>query len=419
MRGLLRIRDFRLLFIGQAASNWGDALTSISLLILTQRLTGSVAAVAGTAIAVALPQLLMGMLAGVYVDRWDRRGVMIVSDVGRGILVLGFILVTSIDQIWLMYAIAFAQATIGTFFNPAKGALIPTLVEKEHLLAANSAMETSRIVFGVAGTAAAGLWAGLAGILWPIFVVDAFTFLGSAGLVRSIRSGAGKPALSETESPEVGAASRPAGVWAEMVNGIRAATASRLLVGVMVGAGVAMFGLGAVNVLLVPFVIDELSLSETWFGALEAAQVASMVLAGTLVALLATRFRPTRIITVALFGTGAIVGSMAVVSNIWHLIAVLFAAGWMITPLQASVSTLVQSETPDELRGRVGSALGTVIGTTNVGSMALAGVAASWLGIRGVFLLAGAVAALAGLLTAYLFGPAVTLPPMPVADTTP
>jgi MFS family permease len=393
MKALLKIRDFRLLFIGQAGSNWGDALTNITLLILTQRLTGSVAAVAGTAIAVALPQLLLGMLAGVYVDRWDRRRVMVLSDVVRAGLVIGFVFITSADQIWLMYTIAFAQAAVGTFFNPAKGALIPALVGKERLLAANSAMETTRIIFGLAGTAAAGVWAGLATELWPIFLVDAATFLGSAWLVQQISTG-----TSGIETP----GSR-GGVGREMVAGIRAAVTSRTLVGVMVGAGVVMFGLGAVNVLLVPFVIEDLALSETWFGALEGAQVTSMVLAGALVTVLAARFRPTRIITTTLLGLGTMVASIALVENVWQFLVVLFAVGWMVTPLQASVSTLVQSETPDALRGRVGSALGTIIGTANVTSMALAGVSAVWLGVRGVFLLAGAIACMAGVLTAFLF----------------
>jgi MFS family permease len=173
MRDLLAIRDFRLLFVGQAMSNWGDGLTTITLLILTQRLTGSVSAVAGTAIAVALPQLLLGMLAGVYVDRWDRRKVMIVSDIARGLLVVGFVFVGSADRLWLLYGIAFLQAAVGTFFNPAKGALIPRVVGSGNLLAANSMMETSRVVFSLLGTAAAGVWAGVGDVLWPIFVADA------------------------------------------------------------------------------------------------------------------------------------------------------------------------------------------------------------------------------------------------------
>lgn len=396
MRELLGIRDFRLLFVGQAMSNWGDGLTTITLLILTQRLTGSVAAVAGTAIAVALPQLLLGMLAGVYVDRWDRRKVMIASDVVRGGLVLGFIAVGGADDLWLLYAIAFLQAGVGVFFNPAKGALIPRIVGRERLLAANSVMETSRVIFSLLGTAAAGVWAGVGDVLWPIFVLDATTFIVSAGFEWAIRT----PSRPERDTA-------PTKVWNEMMLGIRTAVSSRILVGILVGAGVLMLGLGAVNVLLVPFVVGDLGVSEAWFGALEGSQVASMVASGTLVAVLSTRFRPTSLVSIALVGVGTVIAAISLVTEPWHLMLVLFAVGWFVTPLQASVSTLVQSEVPDEMRGRIGSALGTVIGSANVASMALAGGAAALIGTRSVFVASGVIAVVAGLLTVWLFRRAV------------
>ncbi|HSJ29698.1 MAG TPA: MFS transporter [Acidimicrobiia bacterium] len=400
MRDLLRIRDFRLLFAGQAMSNWGDGLTTLTLLILTQRLTGSVAAVAGTAIAVALPSLLLGMLAGVYVDRWDRRKVMIASDVVRGLLVLGFIFVGSADQIWLLYGIAFLQSAVGVFFNPAKGAIIPRIVGRERLLAANSLMETSRVVFSLLGTAAAGVWAGVGDVIWPIFVIDSATFVLSALFEKAIRT----PAAPERQS-------EPARVLQEMMTGIRLATSNRTLVGILVGAGVLMFGLGAVNVLLVPFVVDDLGVSEAWFGALEGSQVVSMVVSGTLVAVLATRFRPTRLVSIALAGIGCVIAAVSLVTAPWQLMIALFAVGWFVTPLQASVSTLIQSEVADELRGRIGSALNTVIGSANVASMALAGGAAALIGTRGVFVISGALAVLAAFLAMWLFRGVVVSPP--------
>jgi MFS family permease len=386
-------------------SNWGDGLTNITLLILTQRLTGSVAAVAGTAIAIALPQLLLGMLAGVYVDRWDRRKVMIASDVARGLLVLGFVLVGSADDMWLLYGVAFLQATVGVFFNPAKGALLPRLVGREQLLGANSMMETSRVVFSLLGTAAAGVWAGVGDVMWPIFVVDSATFIVSAFFEEAITTPSFPERTTET-----------AKVLAEMWSGIRTAFQSRTLVGILVGAGVLMFGLGAVNVLLVPFVVGELGVSEAWFGALEASQVISMVASGTLVAVLAARFRPTWLVSVALIGIGFVIATIALVSAPWQLMVVLFAVGWFVTPLQASVSTLVQSEVPDEMRGRIGSALGTVIGSANVASMALAGAAAALIGTRGVFVASGAIAVLAGLLTVWLFRGIAS--PAPISEAT-
>ncbi len=90
MKRLLGIGDFRNLWLSHVISSFGDALTNLALLILAQRLTGSTAAVATTAVAVALPQLLFGLFAGVLVDRWNRKFVMIASDLARAFLVLGF-----------------------------------------------------------------------------------------------------------------------------------------------------------------------------------------------------------------------------------------------------------------------------------------------------------------------------------------
>jgi MFS family permease len=84
-----------LLWSGHVVSSFGDALTSLALLLIAQRLTGSTTAVAATAIAIALPQLLVGLPAGVLVDRWNPRRVMIASDLARAVLVLGFIAVVT------------------------------------------------------------------------------------------------------------------------------------------------------------------------------------------------------------------------------------------------------------------------------------------------------------------------------------
>ena len=137
-RGVMRIPDFRRLFVGQTISDFGDAMTSLALLLVVYKLTGSTAALALMAICLALPQVTVGVIAGVYVDRWDRRRVMLASDLLRAALVLGFVFVQSVDTLWLLYVLALAQAAIGTFFTPARTALIPSIVKNDGLLAANS-----------------------------------------------------------------------------------------------------------------------------------------------------------------------------------------------------------------------------------------------------------------------------------------
>ena len=193
LRELLQIRDFRYLWTAQVASDFGDNLTALSLLIMIQRLTGSTVAIAGLMIAITLPALVFGVVAGVYVDRIDRRRTMIVSDVVRGLVVLSFIFIDSPDMVPLIYAIAFVQASIGTLFGPARSALTPRIVGEEKLLAANSVTQTSRIVFNLLGTTAAGILASVSSGFAPAFIVDSLTFLVSALLIsRIVTSGTPK-----------------------------------------------------------------------------------------------------------------------------------------------------------------------------------------------------------------------------------
>ena len=390
-RTLLRDRCFRLLWSAQTTSSFGDALTSLALLILTQRLTGSTAAVAGTAIAIALPQLLIGLVAGVVVDRWSRRRVMIASDLIRAALVLGFIAVTSADQLWLLYAIAFAQAGVGTFFNPARATLLAEVLPADRLLTANSLTDMSRVVAGVAGVAAAGLFASTSESLSLVFIADAATFLVSAGLIARVPV---PPAQAERAQ---------APILRELVTGLALIRDSRLLVGVVTAGAVAMLGLGAVNVLLVPFVVDDLGASEAWFGALEGAMVGAMVVSGGVVAAVANRLQPTHLISGGAIGLGVVVAGLSLAHAPWQLLPLLFAAGACVTPLQASATTLLQTKVAPELRARTQAAFATLVSAANLASMSLAGAAAAIAGIRGVLIGAGAVVASAGLLAHAVF----------------
>jgi len=394
MRDVLALPDYRRLWLAGSISAFGDNLTTLTLFLLVNHLTGSTAAIATMAIAIALPDVAVGLLAGVYVDRLDRRRVMIGSDLLRGVIVLGFAAVTTAGHVWWLYAIAAVQATIGTFFDPARGALVPRLVPAEGLLAANSLSQTTRILTGVLGTGAAGLLVGAFHDYWPAFAVDALTFFASALLVSRIKQGRG------TESAgEAGAAN----AWDELRAGIRAMLASRPVTAILVASSVTMLGVGAINVLMVPFLVNTLRIRPAWFGVVEGAQTASMILAGALTGLLARHLAPSRIVTGCVIGLGCGVGVFALSRDLWHVLLILFAVGWFITPLQAASSTLMQTTVDNRLLGRVGAALGTVVGVANITSMALAGVIAAAVGVRAVFVGAGGLAVIAGLLAGWLF----------------
>lgn len=393
LKKLLRIADFRRLWFGQVISDFGDGLTLLALLILTQRLTGSTVALAGVAIASTVPMILFGIPAGALADRVDRRRLMIGADLARAVVVLGFVVIRTPDLMWLLYVLAFVQASIGTLFNPAKSALVPMVVPADQLLPANTISQMSRVVANLAGTAFLGVIAAFSHYLTQAFIVDAATFAISAFWIHRI-------SLQDTKAA---AHDDSASFRKDLVAGLRAITESRILIGVLVAGAVAMLGIGAVNVLMVPLVVDVLAATEYWFGALNGMQVAGMLLSGSVVAILAQKFAPTRLVSAGLVGTGIGVSAIAIAQAPIQLGIILFVVGLAIAPVQAGVATLAQVVVADELRGRVNSALNTVISLAMVVSQAFAGVLAAAVGVRSVFVIGGVLTLAAGALSALLF----------------
>ena len=386
-RDLLRLRDFRWIYGGQIVSDLGDSLTLLSLLILVQQLGGSKLHLAGVVIAATIPALVIGLLSGVYVDRWNRHKIMIWSDMLRALLVLGFVFVRDLDLIWLLYMLVFAQAGIGTMFKPARSALIAKVVPDDSLLAANSVSHRSRVVFSVLGTALAGLIVGVTGTVWPAFVVDAFTFGLSALLITRVGS---RSTERRTDTADTA-------VWADLKEGLKLLTSSRGMRGLLLAASVAMLGLGAINVLFVPLVIEDLQASTAWFGAIEASQVIGMVRAGAVVAIISKRLRINTMMGASL---GVVGGAIAVLSQVvfpWQMMNVLFIAGLGITPLQAGAATLAQTLVEPSLIGRSSAALNSAISASSIVSMGLAGVFATAVGVRNVFVISGVITIVAGI----------------------
>jgi MFS family permease len=384
VRDVLRIRDFRLLWLGQLISEAGDGLTNLTLLLLVNALTGSTAALAGMAIVLAVPPLTIGLVAGTYVDRIDRRRIMIVSDAVRAVVVLGFIFVGSADTLWLLYLLAFVQATVGTFFTPARSAILPRIVPRHGLLAANSLAQATRVVSGVVGSSIAGLIVGIVGTFWPAFLLDSASFLVSVALISRLPAAVGRIEAAHAAATGVGSA---------LVEGLRTIARSRVLSTTIATLAVSMLGLGAVNVLFVPFVVGILSVGPAWLGPVELAQSSSMILASGLIAVLARRFAPSTIVTIGIAGVAVTIALAGAVGAIWQLLVLMFAIGWFIVPLQAAVVTILQSTVPDAERGRVMSVLQAAMSAASVLSMGLAGIAGDAIGVREVFFGAGAICA--------------------------
>ncbi|MEZ4646473.1 MAG: MFS transporter [Chloroflexota bacterium] len=400
VRDLLRIREFRWLWLGQIVSNFGDAVTHLTLVLFINRVTeGSTTAIAYLLIALALPRATIGLVAGVFADRWNRKRTMIVSDLLRGVLILAFIFLSvNNTQLWLLYMIAFIHSAIGAFFLPARSALIPNLVPKEGLLAANSLSQMSMVFLQVLGTAAAGFIVGVLDTFWPAFVIDAVTFFVSALFVAQVQV-----ATQRKETRETAVFTLIQAVNSELREGMRIMLHNRVLLGTLVAIGVTMFGLGAVNVLLPPLLINDLHVSETWFGAVEFAQTLAMIISGSFVAILAARFKPTSLISGNLLILGVMVCILSLITTVWHVLPILFVIGLVVTPLNAAVATIVQTAVSDDVRGRISAALGAIVQAAMLISMFATGAVAAAIGVRNVFIVSGIIVVTAGIIAGWIF----------------
>ncbi|MCD4684458.1 MAG: MFS transporter [Anaerolineae bacterium] len=188
---ILSNRDFRTLWIGQIISFLGDALAFNTMIFAIIRMANDAdkeyGAIIGAIMVVsALPTLFLGMITGTVVDRSDRRKIMIRADIIRGVLAFSFLLVTDIEHVWLFGLILIAINSVSTFFFPARTALLPLMLSKDELLAANALSQLTVTLSFVVGAAAAGILVGAFDATAPSFFIDALTFFVSAYFISRI-----------------------------------------------------------------------------------------------------------------------------------------------------------------------------------------------------------------------------------------
>lgn len=183
---LRRNRSFRQLWLGQVVSQMGDWFDTIALYTIILKLTGSGRDVGLLLVARFVPSFLFGPISGVVADRFSRQRIMIVTDLLRAVVVLGFLFVRRPDQLWIVYVLTVFQLGLSTFFEPAKTAAIPSIVEDRELVAANAISSVTWSVMLTLGAAIGGFitsWFGTD----VAFILDAATYLLSAALIASIR----------------------------------------------------------------------------------------------------------------------------------------------------------------------------------------------------------------------------------------
>ena len=179
-------RNFRQLWLGQVVSQMGDWFDTIALYTIILNLTGSGRDVGLLLVARFVPSFLFGSVSGVVADRFSRRTIMIVSDVLRAFVVLGFLFVRRADQLWIIYVLTVLQLALSTFFEPAKTAAVPSIVTDRELIPANAISSVTWSVMLTLGAAIGGLITGWFGTN-AAFILDALSYVLSAVLIWNVK----------------------------------------------------------------------------------------------------------------------------------------------------------------------------------------------------------------------------------------
>ena len=381
---VFRNRNFKWMWTGQLVSTMGTALTSLAASILVFRLTNSAMSVGLMLMATAAPSLLVGLFAGVLVDRFDRRKIMIAADLIRAALVLLIPFLVPLNIIWL-YIIVMLTSAIGQFFDPAHESVLPEVASEEELAAANSLMAISSFGSTAIGFAASGLIASAANINWA-FYLDTLTFLFSAFCILRIRI---KPIQAEEETSTLQ-------VMKNLKIGVRQLFSTPILRSLFTAQVPVLVSCGLANALLLPFALRALKATEFEYGIQEGLTSLGFIVASLLVAGIFDRMREGSWIAISYLGMALAGIAYSFTHSIPLAIVIVTISGFFNAPSSIGRRLVIQRNTPREMRGRVNSVFFVTRDVLFLIGMAAAGLA-DFIDVRimylgsSIFLLGGAI----------------------------
>ena len=366
----LRQRNFALLWLGGLISSVGDWALAIGLPIYVFLLTHSVLDTGLTLLAGQIPAIVLGSVAGVFVDRWDRKRTVVIANCLLAVALLPVLLVVSADRIWIVYAVAAVEAALEQFVSPAVNALIPVLVTEERLVAANSLNSLSsnlaRLVGPALGGVIAALW-GLSGIVLADAVSFALAALLTAGVSARLARLSDRQGREPISSARGILVTRLASEWAA---GVRTIFAERTLAALFLAFAITNLGEGVMGTLYPVFVNQVLHGVALQIGELMTAQAIGGLLGGLLAGWIGERLLSSwfigvssllfGLIDLAIFNIPVLVlpllpGTVPIFAfEVGLFIAVGIPGIWMTT----GGLSLLQASSPNGYRGRIFGLLG-------------------------------------------------------------
>lgn len=374
---VLRLPEFLIFSVSQAVSLFGDKLDYMALLAMIAYYSAefgwkSAQAISFLSAVIALPTILFGPLAGILVDRWDRRKVMVVCDTARALLVLAIpLLAIATRSLYLIYTLAFCVFLFGLFFNTSRLAIIPNLVGEERVLGANSFMNLIGRVATLLGVLLGGLivdWSGWLRLgirpVWTAgFYLDSLTyFLSVLALLIVFRRLAGnwqrpRARLRVKDETRIFISQQ-----SRMLREVRELwqLVSRQPTVFFVNCAVLMYVIlgSAVFVLYIPIVqsgreLDGVGLGTKGVGYIAAIGSIGLVLSSMAYGLLGHRFRKHKVMLVSFSLLGLITIALALLRQFLLVIPLAFLAGLALSPINIGMDTLLHEAVPESIRGRI------------------------------------------------------------------
>jgi Na+/melibiose symporter-like transporter len=389
MRGPLANPGFRRLWIAGFVSEIGDWVLQVAMPVYVYQLTGSVSATATTFVVALLPSLALSPVAGVLADRWDRRRLMLLVSLLQAAALLPLLAVRGVGDLVLVNVVVACQAGLAAVFEPARSALLPSLLDRDELPAANGLIGLNANLARLLGASLGGVLLGYGGLPAVLFADFASFLLAALLLVRRF----------DVDPPVV----RHPPVLKAWVEGLREITRRRQLRFMVVLIGLMSAAQGLFVVLFVVFVTDRLGGGEAETGLLRGVQAIGGVLGGLLVGVLVRKLVAGRLLGWALLVFGlltAVVWNAAYLTTALPVYLVAFAAvGAPGVVIGAGMVSVLQQHTEDATRGRVLSSFFSLFDGFQALGMVVAGALVVPFGLpalldaqAGLYVLAGLLA---------------------------
>ncbi len=386
-----RNRNFILLLTGQFVSQMGDRLAMIAFPVLVLKTTGSTLSTGLVLAMYTLPYLVFAPWAGVIIDRFDRRRLMILSDVARALLVALVPLVAS-RSMPATFVLSFAVASFGVLFDPAKMSLLPDVVADDHLVRANSLLETTEKLTEILGYAAAGVLLSVLSTT-AAFRIDALTFVLSAGALLLMKVQPWWRTKKREEGISFGHQFREGLAYLGRHKGLRTNTIVVIFSAIGVGAAYPLTFFLATNV------FDK---GAGGFAALEVAIAIGYLVGSVAVAWLGSRLNLGAGMFTGLVGMGLFLGLVALTGNLWSAALPFALFGLADAFAVIAIDTYVQQTVPEELRGRVWGVRLCLTQGASAAAIIVVGALASSVSVPALLVAAGLVIAVPAAVGAFI-----------------